>query len=175
MKTKALTSILLAAALSGAPVAFASGPIKGPRATATVELVNPEKFTDFKTSFVSTETDARHLGREFQREVNRVAGNILPAGYKVMLRVSDIDMAGDIEPHRRASFDDVRIMRSVYTPKIHLEYSVTDAAGNVVASGERRLTDLAYDMRLRTGSVDRLTIETDLVADFFREIARAAS
>jgi len=173
MKTP-LTSLLLATALCGAPAAFASGPVSN-RATATVELVSPEKFTDFKSTYLGTASDAQYLGRELQRETNRLAGNLLPAGYKVLLRITDIDMAGDFEPERGAPHDQIRIMRGVYTPKIALEYSVTDASGQVVASGERRLTQLGYEMRLRAPQREPLTIESELIGDFFREIARANS
>lgn len=169
-----LTSLLLAAVISGSPAAFASGPAAN-RATATVELVSPEKFTDFKTSFMGTESDAQALGRELQRETNRLAGNILPAGYRVLLRISDIDMAGDFEPERGAPHDQIRIMRSVYIPRIALQYSVTDAAGNLVTSGERKLTQAGYEMRLRPMLREPLTIETDLLGDLFREIARTTS
>jgi hypothetical protein len=174
MKTT-LTSLLLATVIGGVPVAFGSGPASAPRATATVELVNPEEFTDFRTSFMGSVSEAQSLGKELQRETNRLAGNLLPAGYKVLLRITDIDMAGDFEPHRRPPLDQVRVMRSVYTPKIELAYSVTDAAGNVVAAGERRLTEPGYDLRLYPMHRDHLTVETEMLADFFREIARQST
>ena len=169
----ALSSLLIATALCGTPAAFANLPADAERATATVELVQPENFTDFRLSPYGGKADVELLGKELQRDVNRLAGSMLPAGYRAFLRIVDIDMAGEFEPERLPPNDRVRIMRGVYTPKIRLEYSVTDDAGNVVAAGERRLTDLGYEMRLRTRPHDHLEIETGLIADLFREIARS--
>ncbi len=170
-----LTTILLAAALGGAPVTFASNS-SAQRATATVEFDHPENFTDFKLSPHARDADARYLSKELQQETNRLAGNILPAGYHVILRIRDIDMAGEFEPQRVPPNDQIRFMRGVYTPRISLEYSVTDAAGNVVSSGERRLTDLGYDQRIHTpGENDHLHVELNMIGDFLREIARATS
>jgi hypothetical protein len=175
MKTT-LTTLLLATALCGANAGFGSGSSELARATATVELVNPENFTDFKTSRIGGAADATYLAKELQREINRQAARIFPAGYRVLLRVSDVDLAGEFEPQQRAPYDDIRIMRAVYTPRMQLEYSVTDANGNVIAAGERTLTDLGYEYRLRTPvSNETLQIETEMVGDFFREIARGTS
>lgn len=173
MKTT-LGSFLIATLITSASVALAAPEASSavPRATATVELIEPEKFTDFKSSHLGGSAETRHLTRELQRETNRLAAKHLPAGYRVMLRITDIDMAGEYEPERGSPSDQVRIMRGVYTPKIEFAYSVTDAEGNVVASGERRLTDVGYEMRLRSPRRDELMIETELLADFFREIAR---
>jgi hypothetical protein len=174
MKTT-LVSLILAAALSGATASFGSGN-ETTKATATVEFLDPENFTDFKTSFTGRAADAEYLGKELRREINRQAGNILPEGYRVLLRIRDVDLAGEFEPQRGPRFDDVRILRDIYTPKMKIEYSVTDAAGNVVSSGERFLTDLGYGFRVRMSPGDRnLEIESEMVGDFFREIARKAT
>lgn len=168
----ALNSLLIATALCVSPAGFASSPAASDRATATVEFVKPEDFTDFRLSPYGGKSDAELLGKELQRDINRLAGSILPAGYRAFVRIVDIDMAGEFEPERLPPNDRVRIMKGVYTPKIRLEYSVTDDAGNVVASGERRLTEPAYDMQLRTRPHDHLEIESGMIADLFREIAR---
>jgi hypothetical protein len=172
MKTT-IASLLVATALGGATASFGFDDTL-PKATATVEFLDPENFTDFKTTQSGSPSDVTYLGKELRREINRQAGNVLPAGYRVLLRIHDVDLAGEFEPQRGPRFDDVRILKAIYTPKMKLEYSVTDAEGNVVASGERNLTDLAYEQRVHLHSADRtLEIESEMVADFFREIARA--
>jgi Protein of unknown function (DUF3016) len=174
MKTT-LVSLLIATALCGATASFGSGSTST-KATATVEFLDPENFTDFKTSSIGGASDAEYLGKELRREINRQAGNILPAGYRVLLRVRDVDLAGEFEPQNGPRFDEVRILKGVYTPKMKIDYSVTDADGNVVASGERNLTDLGYDFRLHVPAADRtLEIESEMVADFFRAIVRETS
>jgi hypothetical protein len=174
MKT-AFLSLLVVTALSGATVSFGSGDSSG-KATVTVEYLDPEKFTDFKTTRMGGNTDTEYLSRELRQEINRQAGRILPAGYRVLMRIHDVDLAGDFEPQLRPPFDDIRIMRSVYIPRMKIEFSVTDAAGNVVASGERTLSDMSYEFRLRPTPQNRtLEVESEMIGDFFREIRRAAA
>ena len=176
MKTTLCTSLIFAAALTGASASFGSGSTAA-KATAVVELDDPASFTDFKISSWSTEKDTEVLSAELRREINRLAGSLLPEGYRVTMRIHDIDMAGDFEPYRRPPLDDVRIVRSIYAPRMKVGYTVTDAAGNVVSSGERNLIDTTFDMMVRMPrpDVEHLRIETEMVGNFLREIARSAS
>lgn len=173
MKTTICT-LIAAAALIGATASVASAG-SGNRATATVEFQNAENFTDFKTSRMGTTSDVQALSKELRNEVNRLAGNLLPAGYHVMLRFTDIDLAGEFEPQRLPPMDDVRILKGVYTPKLAVQYSVTDAAGNVVAEGERKLTDLGFEWRMHLPNDSHVAIEAEVIGDFLREIARSTS
>jgi hypothetical protein len=174
MKTT-FVSLLVATALCGATAGFSSGETTT-KATATVEFLDPENFTDFKTTPMGRLADAEYLGQELRREINRQAGNILPAGYRVFLQIHDVDLAGEFEPQLGPRYDDVRILKAIYTPKMKLTYSVTDAEGNEVASGERHLVDLGYEHRLRLPAANEtIEIESEMVADFFRTIARTVS
>ena len=51
--------------------------------------------------------------------------------------ITDIKRAGDYEPWQGPRLDDVRIMRNIYPPRINLQFTVTDAQGQVIDQGER--------------------------------------
>lgn len=175
MKTT-LWTFVVAAALAGSSAVFGSGSASN-KATAVIEFDKPDTFTDFKTRSFVTERDTAELSRELRREVNRLARSILPEGYRVTMRIHDIDMAGDFEPFRQPPLNDVRIVRSMYLPHIKLEYVVADATGNVVASGQRNLSDTTFDMRLRVPRTDlnHLQVETEMIGDLFHEIRHSLS
>ena len=59
------------------------------------------------------------------------------------------------------------MVRAIYPPRIKLEFSLTDARGNVVSSGRRELTDLAFDLRMAWPADDYLRYEKDLLRDWF--------
>ena len=61
---------------------------------------------------------------------------------RLVVTISDIDMAGAFEPGRRHLWQ-VRIIRDVYPPRIDLAFTLTDADGAVVKSGERKLRDVS--------------------------------
>lgn len=139
-------------------------------APITVEFVNPEKYTDFGTRFQPTAEDQEGLAQQFRQGLRSIAQRYVPEGYHLTLRILNIDMAGDFEPIRGPSFSDVRIMKAIYPPSIHVEYRVTGPTGEVVSSGRRRMSDLAYQNLITIHRHDRLFYETELARDLVREI-----
>ena len=170
MKT-ILLSLITTAALALPATGFATTP-RDHSATATVEFLNSKDFTDFKTKLNSTDADRQALERELRKAVQRDAAASLPAGFHLTLRFRDIDLAGDFEPGRNFNYGDIRIVRDIYPPRLSVEYVVADATGNVVASGERQLTDLAFQSRIVNPALvsDQTYSEQQLLADFIGEL-----
>lgn len=110
------------------------------RADVQVNFVHPEKFSDirdnngFRDESVLAELKA-HMVKE--------AAKLLP-GRDVRFDVTDVNLAGEIEPWRHGQW--IRVMRSVTPPAITLSYEVLDG-GNVVQRGEATLRDIAYQDR----------------------------
>lgn len=169
---------LAAATLATATTSSAIDAVPMPRASAsqtTVEFLEPEHFTDFRISQIGGERQQASLEKVMRAKVVELAQANLPEGYHLHLRFRDIDMAGDFEPWNAPNYDDVRIVRDIYPPRLHVEYSVTNASGEVVASGERRLIDMNHLNRVRTDRNGVLTYETTLLDDFIRDIGRSVS
>ena len=171
MKAK-LYSVVAAAALCGATATFGFGG-KSQKADVTVEFLEPENFTDFRITQMGGKSEQASLESELKEEINRAGQRYLPPNYQLKLRFRDIDMAGDFEPWR-VRLQDTRIVRDIYPPRLSVEYVITDATGNVVGSGERTLTDLTFQMRLRMPNPSNrdTQVEAEMVSDFIREITR---
>jgi hypothetical protein len=70
----------------------------------------------------------------------------------------------------------VRVVRSVYPPQIDLSFRLTDASGNVIEDGTRRLRDLAFLQRGSSNSSEPYRFEKRLLKDWLtREFAREKS
>lgn len=142
-------------------------------AAVQVTYQNPEQFTDMARAYPAGEGADQGYMREFERYVERVGANRLPSGYTLTLTILDVDMAGDFEPHRGPDFADIRLVKQIYPPRIHLEYRLTGPAGEVVSEGERRLSDTAFDWRLDpTDRNDPLRHEKALIDSFLRDLAQ---
>jgi len=157
-----------------APLALCAADVT--KAPTRIEVIfdHPEKFTDVKDGDFGTER-GRDATLELIREflVER-ADKALPAGQKLTITFSDIDLAGDFEPWRGPQFSDVRIVKSIYAPRLSFTYKVTDAAGKTVKEGKEDLRDLAFDMRLTMDRQDPLRYEKDILKDWIRDVTRAA-
>ena len=133
-----------------------------------VTFVNPDKFTDA--------ADAQR-GSDWGREANldilkryivERAGRYVAEGQKLSVSITDVDLAGEIEPWRSSSLRDARIMKDIYPPRIDLSYKLTDANGAVIKEGSRHLTDMSYMMNVYPDRSDPRVYDKGLLDDWIR-------
>ena len=167
--------MILAAALGGsAALALAAGPAPVD-SRVSVTFVDPEHFTDLRQE--DNEPTSQVLLDQLKDFISRTGGQYVPAGMNLEIKVTDVDLAGQFEPWRGPEFSHVRVVKSLYPPRIKLQFKLTDAHGQTVSSGDRNLTDLAFQMRdaFLLRSDDSLRYEKDLLRDWFsREFKSAA-
>jgi PBP1b-binding outer membrane lipoprotein LpoB len=160
---KALPSILLTAAL------FASGCQSFPHnanpaaiTDITVNFQDPDKFTDVRDR--SSGPASQYYLDELSKYLKENAAQRLTAGQKLTVTFIDIDLAGDIMPGRT---DDVRTVKAIYIPRMHLRFQLTDASGAVISEGERRLSDLNFQQSITPiNQSDPLRYDKQLLADW---------
>lgn len=145
----ALLGALTAGAMSAADPAPAAGRV-------TIVFDHPEKYTDLKDSWSDNENER---GREhylplIKEYIEKAAARRLADGQQLTMTFSDIDLAGDFEPWRGVQFDDIRVVKDVYVPRMNFTFKVTDASGAVIKSGERKLIDLGFQMNITPGFRD---------------------
>ena len=105
---------------------------------------------------------------DLRKHLVRHADRVLPAGERLDVTFTDIKLAGSFEPWRGPQFDDVRIVKDIYPPRIDLRFTVTSADGNVVAEGERTLRDPGFLTRNIANASDPLRYEKRLLDDWLR-------
>jgi len=134
-----------------------------------VEFLEPTDFTDFTASSLKSEKSQKSYIEDLTRHLeSRLAHQIAPH-HVVQIVITDVDMAGEFEPWRRAGLDDVRIVKDLYPPRIDLSFQVLDDAGEVVRAGERKLRDLGFMYTVHpTLSSDPLRHEKELLNSWVR-------
>ena len=147
---------------------LAADSAKPPAPSVTVTFDHPEKFTDVKDSFMGTEKGRDGILAQIKEYVEDRAKSYLRSGQKLEVKFTDIDLAGDFEPQLGPRFQDVRMMKDIYIPRLKLEFKLTGADGKVINEGKRELTDLAYMMRAAFPSSDNLRFEKDILGDWLR-------
>jgi hypothetical protein len=132
-----------------------------------VVFVQPEKFTDARRADFKPNSEA--ILDAIAKFMQETGEETLPRKMNLDIRVTDVDLAGDFEPWHGLQFDHVRVTNQLYPPRIALEFRVIDAAGQVIQSGKRNLTDLNYQLRTSYPVDDYLRYEKDLLRNWFRE------
>ena len=131
-----LAALVFAVALS--VPAFAAEP-----ETVRVTWASPATFTDFgdrrNPDERTVEAYADNLGDHLIGRARRA----LAPGDRLQVTIQDVDMAGAFEPVLRSSWNDVRIMKEIYPPRIDLAFTLLRADGKRL-EGTRRLTDRNY-------------------------------
>ena len=170
------TRILVLAAFSpflGLPVVVRADPTPTPQVEVT--YVTPENFTDFKDSFMGTDKGREYLASELTKHIKKVARTYLAANTRLEVRFTDINLAGEFEPQRGPRFDDIRIMKDIYPPRMTLEFRLLAADGKVLAEGTRRLIDTNYQSNVMPTDNDPLRYDKALLTDWLRSEFRKHS
>jgi hypothetical protein len=163
---------LLTAVCAGSTFAAAPATAK-PASRVSVVFVEPQKFTDLKRD--SWGDYSPDLAGQLQAFMQETGERYVPVGMHLVIKVTDVDLAGEFEPQLGPRFDDIRMVRAIYPPRIKLEFSLTDAKGTVLNSGSREITDLAFQMRTAWPADDYLRYEKEILRDWFSaEFGRVA-
>ncbi|MDB6170513.1 MAG: hypothetical protein JWM88_3377 [Verrucomicrobia bacterium] len=173
MKT---TRLFLTAFAGFAAIATVFAADKATKTNEKTEVVfsHPEKFADVRDSY-NSDAGRDALLSQLEDYIKERGRSYVPDGDKLVVTVTDIDLAGDFEPWRGPQLTDVRIVKDIYPPKVDLEYKLVGPDGVPVKTGKRQLRDLAFMMKISITRDDSLRFEKALIDDWFRsEFPRVA-
>jgi hypothetical protein len=175
MKFPAVALALTVSALGHASLNAAPEKAPATPSRVAVEFVAPEKFTDFSDSVFATERTREHYSAELSAHLADLGRRFIAEGQRLEIRFIDIDLAGDFEPWRGPNFNDIRIVKDIYPPRMTFEYRLVDAGGAVIRQGSEKISDLAYLMSTpNLQSHDQLRYDKQLLTDWMRrEFKRA--
>jgi hypothetical protein len=111
-----------------------------------VSWTDPAGFTEIRYSANRFEAVQGDWVRDIARHIASQAARALGPGERLEVVVTDVDRAGDFEPGA-LRHDHVRVVRDRDPPRIDLAYTLHDAEGQVVDSGERSLRDPGFLQR----------------------------
>ena len=143
--------------------------------TATFDWSNPEKYADMGSNDSYSESTFQSFKKAMEGYIATIAERYLPQGQSLAFDITDVDLAGEFEPWHRAPYDDVRIVRGIYMPRISFDYRLRDAAGNTLESGHQKLVgrDFEFDIGRRIFAEDEFYYEKDLLGNWIRHHFRA--
>jgi hypothetical protein len=170
MKKTITPCLLLAAAalLSLCLPASAKDDKDASASRVTVTFENPEKFTDVKDSQAGTDKGRDFYLKELRQLVEEEAARLLPAGQKLTIVFTDIDLAGDYLPSMPAD-QNIRVMKDIYFPRMKFTYKITDAVGAVVKEGTENISDTNYLQNIAiVGRGEELFYDKALLRDWLR-------
>ena len=171
LTTLTARTLLLAGALAATSIAFAAPRQNVADSRVQVTWTDPADFTEAK------QYPGSGLGRispdewlaDLAKHVRYRADRALPSGDRLQVTFTNVQRAGTYEPWRGPRWDDVRIVKDIYPPRIDLTFTLTDASGAVVKEGTRELRDPAFLQRGILNENDPLRFEKRMLDDWLRK------
>jgi hypothetical protein len=150
------------AALATSLVLLATGPQALAAGQVEVRFKPGAQLTDIGYS-LDGDRNLQTLGGYFRSLAAR-----LPDGQTLSIDVQDVDLAGDVKPWLLGR--DMRVLRGrVDGPRLDLQWTLS-SAGQTMARGTDRLTDMAYLMHpVRVGHDGPLPYEARLIDRWFTD------
>ena len=124
-----------------APDAPRALPAEGP---VSVAWADPASFSELRYSANHWAATQGKWLQDLAGYMRKEAEKQLPAGHRLDLTIVDIQRAGRYEPWHGPRMQDARIVRDIYPPRMTVQFRHLDAAGNLVAEGERKISDPAF-------------------------------
>lgn len=160
--------LILAAAIG---LAGAASPAPQPASDARVQVIwtNPAAFSESKQNYGTGRQSPDEWLGDLARHLTYRAERMLPEDRHLAVTFTNVRRAGTYEPWRGPRWDDVRVIKNIYPPRIDLTFTLTDANGGIVKGGERKLRDPAFLQRGTLNRTDPLRFEKRMLDDWLRD------
>lgn len=141
---------------------------------ADVEVVfeNPSGFRDIDYGYHGNRQGQKIYLPEIERYILKEGKRYLLDGQSLRMTITDIDLAGEFEGWHPPPWDDVRILKGIYPPRISFSFELVAEDGTIIKSGEERLSDLNFEFRIRTNHTDDLYYDKAMIRDWLKDLNR---
>lgn len=145
--------LLLPSLLLGTHIAHA--------AEAKVQWQDFKTYRDVMPANQTRKSFHQQVAKSLEKHIAKQAKK-LPQDQTLKLTVTDVDLAGDVN----FGMQEVRVVRSIFYPRIKLDYQVLDKQGNTISQGKADLKDMRFLDRIGTARSESFKHEKRLITDW---------
>ncbi len=158
-------NVMIAALIS---LVFATSSMAG---TSEVKWINPDDYRDVDAGEGHRAKFKKRVFADFEKHFAKLAEK-LPEGQILIIDVTDVDLAGDVNQSMRR----IRVVKDIFFPRIEFTYQVQDANKMEISTGEVNLKDMNFLMgsQLRYKN-DSLGYEKKMLDEWFEKTFLSAS
>ncbi|MGJ8679330.1 DUF3016 domain-containing protein [Paraglaciecola sp.] len=141
------------------------------QAVVEIEWHAPQEYTDVKPSQTKRSRFMQSTFTSIDAYILKLAQSF-PAGYRLKLKVTDLDLAGQVWPASFAglgnSASDVRVIKRLDIPRMNFSYELTNAEGDIVKQANVNLKDMSFQIgHSKHFASDSLTYEKNMLKKWF--------
>lgn len=145
-------------------------PLIAQAGTVSVDWQEPEKFRDIKPANESKKRFRERTLTSLEKHFSELAEK-LPADHELVIKVTDLDLAGNVEFGRTQP---IRIVRQIFIPSIDFEYQLFDGKKQMLQSATIELKDMNFLSHVKSRySNESLGHEKRMLDDWFKSTFKA--
>ncbi|MGS0675470.1 DUF3016 domain-containing protein [Shewanella sp. 0m-4] len=127
------------------------------------------QYSDIEATIGLQSKFEQYLFTELTDELGQLANKHLAKDQQLDLTVTNVDLAGDVQPTFGATAaDDIRVVTELYPPKISFDYTLSQN-GKVIKSGTEKLDNMGFLFGIQPITNDPFPYERDLLTNWFKE------
>lgn len=107
-----------------------------------VQWHEPESYTDVRAANGGNKVFRERVFKNLEKHFNKMAGEVLPEHLALNVKVTNLNLAGDVR-YNYAAHRDIRLVKRIYWPSIEFEYQLLDQ-GNVIKTEQIKLKDMSF-------------------------------
>ncbi|BDM65461.1 hypothetical protein NFHSH190041_29130 [Shewanella sp. NFH-SH190041] len=134
---------------------------------------NPAKFSDIRSTTFLQSKFQNYLFTELTDALGHVADHHFGKNMQLDLQVTNLDLAGDVQPTFGGTAEDIRVVSQLYPPKISFDY-VLRRDGKVVKSGSEKLNDMNFLFGIQPITSDPFPYEREMLQNWFLQTIKPA-
>lgn len=122
-------------------------------------------FTDVRPNGGPKVSFHKQVKKSFEKHFAKLAKK-LPNGYKLRVKVNDLDLAGDV---RFGGMNEMRVVKPIYFPKIKFSYVLTDSKGKLINKDDVKLKDMGFMDKIKSGRDGSFYYDHKLISEWFNK------
>lgn len=138
---------------------------------AQVTWQDPDNYTDIREGNDLRDSFRAQLFQDFESIFADMARQ-LPDGYQFEVTVTDVDLAGQVNGMHGASWQNIRIVKAIYWPRMSFSYTLKNGAQELLLSGQEEIKDLGFMSGVGSSGKTRFVYEERMLKNWFKKQQR---
>ena len=144
-------------------------PLLTQAAVLEIEWVDIKEYRDILASNQAQKVFEEHVIKNLTGFFRTAAKKHLPDNQTLHIRITDLDLAGDVDYFFMDYSHPVRVVKAMYFPSIEFSYELRDAQNQVIKSGSENIRDMDFLLsNVKLHSTSPFRYEKKLIEDWFR-------
>lgn len=135
--------------------------------TVKIEWQDPDSYRDLKNNEIKHRFEQRFFDT-ITKNVNKETEKFFTPQQKLVMQVTDVDLAGDMRPTFGRTTDDIRVVKDLYPPRMTFTYQVLEN-DKVIIAGDEKLMDMNFMHKLSRVNERPFDAETNMLKDWLKK------